>query len=334
MKSRAPLLLLAIAGTGIAAGRAAPPPDEPDRSSIARPTPDRITGPLEALLAGRRGTDSVRIRVDWTRGDGTISAELFGRGVGIWNDRVQFPLSRRDLLAALAEFRNARFGAMPDQFGEVTDFLRMRGKSSLTIAGAEKTVVQLEAGPQSEKLRDFTGKVLGMAERRARRGVSAASLADGLGKIAAGRLAPEALDVVVVRREEKPANPAEEEGSLLAVRGRDVRARVFRRATGYGTPSRLTLSDEEVKRLTSLLAEESLADLPSNLYAREYTDLHVAVLQWKKDLQARTYLDVTPQTHGAKQAAFDRIDRELRLLLERVVREGREEPQAAGVTGR
>jgi hypothetical protein len=322
------LLLLAVAAVGSAAGQTAERPEDRDRSLLERPAKDRITGPLEAVLREKSGLDSVRIRVDWTRGDGTISAELFGSGVGIWNERVQFRVPRRQLVAILGELREARFGTMPGQFGEETDFLRMSGKMSLTIGAASKSVVQLETGPQSEQFRALAENTLRLAEQRATRGVSAASLADGLAKIAAGELAPEALDLVIVRRKENLESPGNTDGSMLAITGRAVSARVFRRGAGYGPARRLRLSEAEAKKLAELLAEGRPSDLPPNLYSPEYTDLHLAVLQWKKDLQARRYLDVQPKTHGARQEAFDRIDRELRRLFERTIEEGKEESEA------
>jgi hypothetical protein len=330
MRSKTLLLLLALAVVCSAAAQTAHGPEARDRSFLTRPAKD-ITGPLEALLRKKRGLDSTRIRVDWARGEGMISAELFGSGVGIWNERVQFRLPRRELLAVLGDLREARFGSMPGGFGEETDFLRMRGKMSLTIGAATKGVVQLETGPQSERFRALAEKILRLAERSARGGVSAASLADGLAKIAAGKLAPEALDLVIVRREENLENPAGGDGSMLAIRGRAVRARVFQRGAGYGPPRRLWLSEAEARKLAALLAEGSPSGLPPNLYSPEYTDLHLAVLQWKKDLQARRYLGVGPRTHGARQDGFDRIAGELARLFERTLEEGREESEDGSV---
>ena len=57
-------------------------------------------------------------------------------------------------------------------------------------------------------------------------------------------------------------------------------------------------------------------------YAPTYTDVTDAVLDYNKNIPARPYLDVTAETHGEKQKAFDRMYTAFRELHERVQKEG------------
>ena len=317
---------LLLSGASLATGRTNPGVRERDVPAEESPSgPDRISPALEHAIQRGSGLDSVRIRVDWMRERRMTSAAIFGSGVGIWDGRVQFHLSREELLSALEAVRKARFGGMPARLGEEAEPLSIRGKMTVTIGQSTKGVVQLESGPQSEDLSALAETLLALSQRRAREGVSAESLSDALAKVAAGRLAPEVLELVLVRRKENMKDSEGEDGSMLRVEGREARAWVFRRGSGYGASHRLRLTDKDTLQLAALLRASDPADLPPNLYAAQYTDLRVEILQWSRDIQARRSLGVTPRTHGARQEAFDRMDQGLRRLAERVLQDGRTE---------
>jgi hypothetical protein len=67
------------------------------------------------------------------------------------------------------------------------------------------------------------------------------------------------------------------------------------------------LDDRELSGLARLLREGGMADLPINLYAEEYTDLVVKVLDREQRVQARRFAGMTRTTHGLAQGRFDRI---------------------------
>jgi hypothetical protein len=48
----------------------------------------------------------------------------------------------------------------------------------------------------------------------------------------------------------------------------------------------------------------------------------VAILKYSRTIAGRRFLGMTPQTHGEKQAAFDRITAALEALHARVEKEG------------
>ena len=76
---------------------------------------------------------------------------------------------------------------------------------------------------------------------------------------------------------------------------------------GYSEPRSRQLTRDEFARLIESLDKFEIEELPANLYAKDYTDVRLEVLSWKKDVQARAFSGMTPQTHGAKQQQFERL---------------------------
>jgi hypothetical protein len=316
------LLAALFAGTGLAS--------EPERETAREPVKDEISRPLAELAAGKRDPKTLRIEVLWViAGTNRESVRLFGNGVGIWNERAQVRLSPSEVLSIAGALKEARFGAMPSMIGEETDLLKLRGKMAVSIAGQTKEVVQLADGDQSEAFSRPVSRILDLARKRAASGATASSLADALAKLSAGALAPEVLRLSAVHRPDKPDAAAR--GWLLQMEGRQAVARPYSGA-GYEGAKRLELSDAEVRTLLAALRESSPESLPSNLYASDYTELRIDVFQWTRDLLARRSSNVTAQTHGDKQKAFDRVIGILAKLEERVEKEGR--PEGGSVDAR
>jgi hypothetical protein len=315
----AAIALLVILLTGPASGLASGPEREDERRSGK----DEIGRPLAEIAAGKGDSRTLKIEVEWY-GESSSSARLFGSGVGIWNDRVQLRLSRSDVLSIASALKEAGFGAMPAQFGEEAEPLRLSGKMTVSILGKTKGVVQLASGEQSETFSALASRILDLSRERAKTGVTASSLADALAKLSKGTLPPEALRLTAHRRPEHLDTAAR--GWLLQLEGRQALARPFAPRGGYGTTKRLELPEAELRSLITLLEESDPAGFPSNLYASDYTELRIEALHWSRDLLARRSQDVTPQTHGDRQRAFDRIVELLGRLEARVEKEGREDP--------
>jgi len=278
--------------------------------------------PLERRIEQMNGGASaagLRVRVDWLRSSAMTSAEVYGSGAGIFEDRVALHLSDSDLRAVVRAIAQSHFAAMPSRFGEAdSDFMKMRGRITVDVDRIGKSVVQIDQGPQSEPLAILAAEIITVAERASRRGVTADSLPDALSRLASGGIPPETIRLTVQRRDDRPS-PAER-GFLLRLRGREAVARQF--TNGYGPPRRLVLGDAEFAQLAVALRETDPAALPENLYAPMYTDFRIEILGRSRDLQARPYSGVSPATHGARQVAFDNLIERLRTLAERVIREG------------
>jgi hypothetical protein len=149
-----------------------------------------------------------------------------------------------------------------------------------------------------------------------RSGEGAATLSEGLAKIADGRLAPETLTLQLHRPNEGPNDPAV--GWLLRLEAGTATVETHTRAAGYGEPRTLPLSPGDIAELARLLADASLETLPGNLYAPRYTDLTVEVLARQKVIQARRFADIGPETYGESQRRFDRVVDALERLRRRI----------------
>ncbi len=294
MDRRSPLL-----GLLLAAGLAWP---------AAGLSEDVLTPALEARLEGRAGLGDVRLDVFWSGAGRATTARVFGDGVGVWQGEAQFELPKARVLEILELLRKARFGSMPDRFGEDEEGEkdkgpRLRGRLVVRAGAARKTTVQLVNGDQSKAFAKLVEKILRICEGPAQTGVRATSLDDGLRLVAAGRLSPRVLEAAVQRRPDPPGTP----GWTLRIEGRD--ARLERSEAGRPPapgPAR-ALSEEEFHDLATLLAGAEPATLPQSLYAESYTDLTLQVMRYTRTVAGRKFRGMTRETNGERQNAFDRI---------------------------
>lgn len=295
--------------------------EKEERERASRP--DRIGPALEKRIAGKAKLDDVRVDVAWSRDDGMTSARVYGDGVGIWNRQAQFRLPKEKVLALLKTLRAAKFGAMPDWFGESEgeEGPRLKGRIEVVAGPISKSVIQLFEGDQSEEFAALAQKLLEVCVEPARAGVGATSLADGLQKVATGELAPQALAVTVQRR--SAASPGSDDaGFIVHLEGRRVLAETLPAGKIVAPPKVLTLPKADFRELAKLLAESKAAEIPLNVYGTEYTDLELGVLRWSRAISARRFLNMNPTSKGEAQVAFDRLFEAFRAVNERARKEG------------
>jgi|ERR1051326_170880 hypothetical protein len=266
--------------------------DEEERER--RAVPNRpLSRAIDDVANGASAAD-FRVRVEWQRGARMVSAELYGDGAGIWNDERAFRVTAAEIVAMARELREARFAAMPERFGETeSDFLTMRGKVSVAVGDAAKTVVQIDRGAQSDALAGLAAGILARAE--AKGGIGADSLEDGLRKIATGVIPAEALRV--------SAQVRGENGFLLQIRGGAATARRFDPKNGVGPPRRMHID------------VRGLALRPRGVHAPAYTEWRVEVLGRSEEIIAR------PESQGAPVDVAP-----LRAIAERTLAEGKPAP--------
>lgn len=318
-------LVLVLFAIGCASSGPGREDEEARERAAAAAKPNRTLARRIAEIAGGGAAEHFRVRADWSRGDTMTSAEIFGSGAGVWNDRRVFHLSHDEVTAIVRALRDARFASMPNRFGEMeNDFLTMRGKVTAAAGDSAKTVVQIDRGPQSDELANLAAGILARAQTAASNGVGATSLADALQKIAAGNIPAEALRITAQQRDDRPGGT--EPGFLLQIRGGEAIAQRFDAKKGYGPARRVVLSAAEIATLASLLRASDPASFPQNLYAPMYTDLRIEVLNQSEDRQARPYSGVTAETHGARQSQFDHIIEALRGIAERSLAQGTPAP--------
>jgi hypothetical protein len=231
---------------------------------------------------------------------------VYGNGIGIWNDRMQFQVDAERLKLLLAAVDSARFREMPSAFGSGKKWLVRR--VSLRSGGTFKEVVQILEGEQSAELKTLTDRFFEILEPLAQGGLTAENLADGLKKLASGTLAPETLRVIV---HYKPGPRSVEPGFVFRVED-GIATRQAYKDEAYGDT--LTLPDPRVRELAEALTAAELETLPANLYAREYSEISVQVLNRRKNVLARPFAGMKHETHGGKQDSFDRLFDRLRAL--------------------
>jgi hypothetical protein len=306
----------AASPAGPAAGRAGLPGGEEEVVDLA--------GALERALAD--GWHELHILTQCQDGRSLPTAEIFGTGTAIWNGEAQFRLPRGVISAQLTTISESGFVGWPSSFGGKRDPApttsqppRVTCRVRLDLDGHRKQVVQFHYGDQSPELVALARRILDSCRGPAQSGVRARSLDDGLAKVATGELDPVTLRVIVNRR--GSLSPREEAGEawLLRIEHGEVTTRGHSRERGYGEPAVLPLDREALADLMTALREVHLADLPPNLYAEQYTDVTVSVLDHRAQIQARRFEGMTPATHGEKQKSFDRLLKVIETLRARAL---------------
>ena len=318
-KSRCLFLIL----LGLERGRAGCGTAGPQRAPSTPPSSSAsVGGPVSATS---------EIDATWQREAASTSVKVWGSGVGIWQNRTQFRLTRDQVISLLKILSTAKVGAMRPPGAKSPAKapaaeppkapLRILGTLTVEVGSESTTLNQLTRGEQSEPLRELVLAILSFCEKEAKTGVTASSLQDGLGKLAAGTLEPETFEAVVQRRDGSKDTGAGENW-LLRINGLRITDRLLPRGQAPPPARTLTISRDDFQKLARLLEANDPSALPKNLYAPGYTDVSIDVLGQDRMIPARAYLGVTPETHGPQQQAFDRLYEAFRALHERAQKYG------------
>ena len=320
-----------------------PEPAASTGSTEPAAAPDDAAAGLRQALA-RAETDpavreSLRLAVECRVDSEFQSLQVFGPDLGIWNDERQFNLDPERVRALLAALRAADFPGLADSYGGAPSPPKpepggaddggeamatvLTCRIDLALGGHEKQVVQLARGEQSPVLKQLAHDLLAVGEEAARAGgVGAANLREGLEKIARGELAPETWRLVLHSKPEEVGGSGETPGFLLTVSGPLASTREYDPATGYAEPVVLELAPEEVAALARELAAHDPGPWPVNLWAPDYVDLSVEVLNHERAVQARRFAGLAPDAHGQRQRDFEAVREALQRLHEEVLRRG------------
>jgi hypothetical protein len=298
---------------------------------------------LRNAIADRSQWDSLHLSVRCIGEDGMRAVEVYGNGVGIWDFRRQFTLQPEEVSSLIEILDRADFASYADVYGgsKAPDprtkekkggaccALQVICSVELSLAGGTKQSVQVRKGDLSAELRQLADDLLDTCEKPGQAGTMAVDLADGLEKVAGGVLAPETFRVLLHRKPESGAE-AGDLGFLLRVSGGLVTSRGYDAAGRLLDPVNLMLDPTDVAALARELAEAGLAELPLNLFAPDYKDLSVRVLDHEASVQARRFVGMTPTTHAEHQPGFERIYDALYRLHVRVLSEGGPMQNAGG----
>lgn len=302
--------------------------------ALTSPTalPPAVDEPLSRALEqalSKQSWDELEIEVECGGEAGMRSVTVFGSGVAIWDQERQLTLERGEIRLLLEAFRQQGFASLAERYGGRDDpapgepslALELVCRVKLRLDGVEKQVFQLAGGRQSAALRELAEEVLAAVAGAGAEGERAASLAEGLAKVADGRLAGETVVLQLLEEAERPEQG--EGGWLLRLEAGRATAQA---SPADGAEARvLALSATDISELARRLAEEEVADLPGNLYAPRYVDLALEVLGRGRSLQARQFAGLTRDTHGEAQRRFERVVEMLHQLYLRVEADGRPE---------
>jgi hypothetical protein len=256
---------------------------------------------------------------------------VWSDGVGIWDEESQFRLKPAERLEVLKAFRDQGFSGINDELikegsGRRKNPNGMIQEQSVTLAIGKVTKTVTHAISTFGIFRDveeaarplvaLVKAVRKVCEGPASKGVRAKDLADGLAKVADGRLADVALRVSVSRPKE-----AGGDGWLTRVEGRDVTANVSTKGKGWSTPASLRLSNEELREFALAVAAAKPGSFPQNIHDEGYTDLTVSVLNRTVIVQARPFASLDPKKQVAVRAASRAVVSAVRKLHDRALLE-------------
>ena len=321
------LLCLAVAAPAVAGDASAG--DETrqpvDRQDAADEGDSDLAQAVSAALDAALGEDGdladMHLVAGCLQGDSFRTLEIFGRGIGIWNDEAQFAIDADGLRKVLRAVRAADFAHMRKSYGgkhdpdpavtESESAIKIICYLRLSLGGVEKGVFQLYGGRQYQPLWDLAGELFTTYAAAGETGLRAADLGDGLRKLAAGELAPETFRLIFNRPAQSSAGASWMEESaptyLLHIEGRTVTSRSYGADGGLGEESSSELEAAALVDLAAVLAEKHVETLPGNLFASSYVDLTVKVLGFDKGIQARRFAGMDRTTHGDVQPRFDKI---------------------------
>jgi len=282
----------------VAARPAAPRAPAPATVPTAASTGD-LPAALDAAIASGRWR-GLRIEAECPGEDGPRAVVLFGSGTGIWNGAAQFALPSAEIVGILRAFREALAATPPaatSTSGRPAVLIVCRAR--LELDGHAAQLVQTNKEGRRRELWDLAERIFAVTSGPGGHGERAATLADGLRRVASGELRPEVLRVVAQWRQD-PAG--EGPGWFLELDGGAATSRAIL-LEGYGEPRRLDLDAAAVRDLARRAVEAGFPDLPLHVDAPAYLDLTIAVLAHTRTLQARRFAGADP----ARAAAAERL---------------------------
>ena len=149
-----------------------------------RPAADPLDAALEQRIRGKADVRDVEIERPG-RGTGQHAlVKVWGSGVGIWQNRTQFRLSRDEVVSLLKILSAAKVGTMcqPGAKSPAAKTpaaeppkpkspLRLLGRLTVVAGSERKSLHQLLKGEQSEPLRKLVLAILSFCEKAAKDGV-------------------------------------------------------------------------------------------------------------------------------------------------------------------
>lgn len=265
---------------------------------------------VNEVLEGKRPLADVTVDVVGGRPD-RRSLTVYGSSVGIWNREKQFSLTPEEHRKLLKRLVDSGLFEMPERPRPTRNVesnppvvVRAVG---VKVADLERVVSQNNRVWVLPELEALVADLFKLCEQAASVGTGASTLTDGLEKIAKGKLAPEALQLVL------NIPPVSASASALAANGvlvvLDGGALTWTEQVpgkpGAAVPT--PVSADRLRALAGLLAESGFEKLPSNLYRERYVDVRSTVLGRVRSVQARKFAGLDPAKFAAEQKALEKL---------------------------
>ena len=267
---------------------------------------------VEEVLAGQRPLSEVRLEVVGGRPN-RRGLVVYGSGVGIWNQERQFVLApeehrellRRTVAAGLFEMPER---PRPERNVEPSPNAPVIVRAvAVRVGELERTVAQNDRVGTLPALEALVAELFRLCEKRASEGTGAATLTEGLRKIAQGKLAPETLQLVLNIPPVAASTARRAANGVLVVLDGGVVTRTEQAPGKAGVAANVPVTAERLRALVTVLAESGLERLPVNLYRARYVDLNARVLGHARSVQAREFVGMDPAKHRAQQEALEKV---------------------------
>ena len=262
---------------------------------------------LTAALTAARADAGIplNLRVDCAEGASRRSLDVIRGDVAVWGNERQVRLAAKDRGALIELLIEADFEHFAPRYGERPKAdkqeapLKVSCRIHVALRGVEKSSVQLLDGEPSERLLGLARQLLDRIEPLAAGGVTAATLEDGLAKLADGALAAEIVELrLVTIPDAGNAKP----GAILRIEGGQVSRQDYAPGTAIGAVRTEDLTECQLRDVISALYDARFWELPVNLRADTLTELEVRVLSQRKTVIARPSFKAAPPPQQAALA--------------------------------
>lgn len=255
---------------------------------------------------------------------------IYGNGVAVWNERLQFRVDADTIRRILAFYDAAAFETIPTASPK-GKFLRRRAairagayqreawesweyelsrneeRETIKRSNERKGIVDKELDKEPALTTLVDSIITTVSPIVEKGGTTAESLADGLQKIASGQLAPETLSLMMLVKPE-PGSGEDSGGFVFKVDEGIASWSDFQgEQRGLAVPRKMKLTPSQLRDLASRLAAFDPASLPVNLYSPKYEEVTASVMNHRSSVLARPFTGLTPTKHGQAQTRFDEM---------------------------
>jgi hypothetical protein len=291
-----------------------------DVAAQAEPAPEPSPAAVKKALKGAHKSGGerrlLRIGIEGQLAPGLTRLDIYGRGVGIWNDERQFKLEDKAVREAVDLLLKADFAAMPDRFAfggsddqeKPVQLLRV---ITVDVGGLSKTVTQDSKGPISVPFEKLITQLVALCRKPSQSGLGASSLDDGLRKVADGTLIPEAMRITVNAPQLRSLASQTGQGWLMTVRQGALTLQSHVLDRGYKTVVDRPITTDETRALARELLDDKVSELPANVNTQGHTQLMVGVLNHRIDVMARPFASPEDAAAMATEQAFGAVRKAL-----------------------